>query len=127
MNELRPDLVKCRPGASEVGLPRQRGRKREIFLVELSERVAGQQTSERRTGRNAAPVVTAEAEHVFSELVKSRQMIVGHADQAVPFRFESDVADLREKLFERPFCPGAMNRGPGPSQRPHASEHEAAG
>src|SRR5882757_10000127 len=127
MDELRPDLVKRRPRAPEIGLDRQRCRKRKVFLVELSERVEGEQTPERRAGRNAAPVIAAEAEHVFGELVEARQVIVGHADQAVPFRFEPDVADLREKLLERPLCPGSMNRNTGSSECAATSEHEATG
>src|SRR6266540_7318775 len=86
-----------------------------------------QQTSEGRAGRNAAPIVAAEAHHVFSEFVESRKVIVGHSDQTVPFRFESDVADLREEFFERPLRPGSVDRGTGPSQGTHAPEHKAAG
>ncbi|EGE58721.1 hypothetical protein RHECNPAF_280017 [Rhizobium etli CNPAF512] len=56
--------------------------------------------------------------------MKARQRIVGHADLAVPFAFEFDIADHGEEPLQGALGPALVHGKPGIAQRPDTAENE---
>lgn len=91
---------------------RLRQRQGQIRLADLAQNQLRQCPPERRPGRNATAIIAAKADNPLGKPMEARHGIARHADLAIPFGLELDIAQLRKQPLQAALCPGAVDRSP---------------
>ena len=126
MRNLRTRFVVGFANTTEILRLRIADRQRQISLCDLARNELRQYLAEHGARHDAATIIAGEADHIARQTVEFRQAVIGHADLAIPFRFELDIADLWEQALERLLRPGLVHGSARIAQRTNAAEHQTA-
>ncbi|MET4218509.1 hypothetical protein ABIB00_003727 [Bradyrhizobium sp. LB14.3] len=102
-------------------------RQRKIVLRDLPQNVRSQHTAKDCARCDAATVLTAESNDVAVELVKARQVVRGHSNDAEPAGFKLDILKSRKQLAQRSLSPCPVNGCANTLKGTNTAKHEPPG